>query len=117
MFAGCGGLKSSPTNTTTNTPAPTPVSSPPAGTGGGPVNAPALVSVGPGQSVSGIDIGVPTPAGNPAPNAQVLGVAPTGAGGSAFNTGSVIHRGTTMKVLLFGPGLTGDAVVTIGGPN
>ncbi len=81
------------------------------------MNAPVIVSVSGGQTTGGVDISVPTPAGQPAVNVRVLGVAPLGAGGSAFNTGGVISRGTTMKVLLFGPGLTADATITIGGPN
>jgi hypothetical protein len=36
---------------------------------------------------------------------------------SAFNTGDVIHRGTTMRVVMFGAGLAGDMQVTILGPN
>ena len=36
--------------------------------------------------------------------------------GSAFNTGDMIHRGQTARVLLFGPGLSGDMQVIIRGP-
>jgi hypothetical protein len=35
---------------------------------------------------------------------------------SASNTGGVIHRGNTMRVILFGPGLNGQMQVSIGGP-
>lgn len=35
---------------------------------------------------------------------------------SAYNTGDVIHRGQTARVLLFGPGLSGDMQVSIRGP-
>jgi hypothetical protein len=46
-----------------------------------------------------------------------LGVAGLTGSASAFNTGDVIHRGATMRVVMFGPGLTGDMQVTILGPN
>jgi hypothetical protein len=73
--------------------------------------------VGGGQTVSGVDITVGSPADSPTPNAQMLGVANIGQGGSASNVGEVIHRGSTMKVLLFGTGLAGSMTVTISGPN
>ncbi len=44
-------------------------------------------------------------------------MAPLGPGGSAFNTGSLIHQGASNKVILFGPGLTADMQITISGPN
>ncbi len=67
--------------------------------------------------MSGIDIAVASPSGT-APNAQVLGVAAIGGGtASASNTGDQIHRGTTMHVLLFGPGLGSSMQVTLSGPQ
>lgn len=69
-----------------------------------------------GATVSGIDIAVTSPAGTN-PNAQVLGVAPlSDATGSAQNTGDQIHRGSSMHVLLFGPGLSGGMTVKLSGP-
>jgi len=110
--AGCGGASSSGNNATpTTTPAP----GPSAGGNSSGLGTPSVVSVGGGQTVGGIDIAVASPASTL--NAQVLGVANVGTGGSAFNTGSLIHRGTTMKVLLFGPGLGADNIVTISGPD
>lgn len=58
---------------------------------------------------------VPTPAGSPPENAQVLGTS-TSTGGSASNTGSTIRRGETKTVLLFGPGLSASMQVSISGP-
>lgn len=80
------------------------------------MTSPIIVQVGSGATVSGINIAVSSPAASPPPNAQVLGVA-TGTGGSAFNTGDLIHRGEAASVLLFGPGLSGGMTVTIGGPD
>jgi hypothetical protein len=79
------------------------------------VSTPNVVAVGGGQTAGGIDIAVSTP--TTTLNAQVLGVAQLGTGGSAFNTGGLIHRGTMMKVLLFGPGLGDDSTVTLSGPD
>lgn len=64
----------------------------------------------------GVDIHVPPPASSPAPNAQTLGVTGLGEAGSAFNTGGAIRRGTTRRVILFGPGLSGNMQVSIRGP-
>ncbi len=112
VLAGCGGVSKSSANAG---PANLPTSGPAPGAGA-PVSPPIVVQVASGTTVSGIGITVPAPAASTAPNAQVLGVS-TGAGGSAFNTGDVIHRGETASVLLFGPGLDGSMTVTIGGPN
>ena len=120
LLIGCGGRgvmsgntgtpPSTPTNPGTPTPAPAPAPSAAA-------NSPAPVSLAAGQSQSGIDITVAPPASNPAPNAQDLGVnAPSGLG-MASNTGGVIHRGSSMRVLLFGPGLTADMKITLAGPQ
>lgn len=110
-LAGCGGVSSNSNAGSANLP-----SSGPSPGAGGPVSAPVVVQVGSGGTASGISISVPGPAASPAPNAQVLGVA-TGSGGTASNTGDVIHRGETASVLLFGPGLNGSMTVSIGGPN
>jgi hypothetical protein len=105
---GCGGGGSS------STPPPTLPSS-----GGGTpssVTAPSVVQVAAGATASGVDISVPAPSGAQ-PNALDLGVAPLTGPGSASNTGDVIHRGAIMRVVLFGPGLSGDMQVSILGPN
>ncbi len=78
---------------------------------------PQAVSVASGQNVTGIDIAVPGPANNPPPNATVLGTAGLTGSAQAFNTGATISRGTTARVLLFGPGLSGNMQVTITGPS
>jgi hypothetical protein len=36
---------------------------------------------------------------------------------SAYNTGDVIHRGQTARILLFGPALSGDMQIVIRGPS
>ena len=100
---GCGGKSSSKTNT--NPPMPS----------SNPVNSPMTITLAAGQSMQGIDIVVPAPSSNPAPNAQVLGVT-TGSGGTASNTGATVTRGSTVTVLLFGPGLSGNMQVSISGP-
>ena len=112
---GCGGHASSPSPPTTppvsssNPPAP-----PPAGS---PSTAPTAMRVAAGQTVTGADIAVVAPASSTPPNAQNLGVAAQAGSASASNTGATIHRGSTMRVLLFGPGLDGDMQVVIRGPN
>ncbi|HET9696715.1 MAG TPA: hypothetical protein VFP40_07605 [Terriglobales bacterium] len=112
FLAGCGGGGSSSTATSsgnsTSTPAPT----------GNPVanlKAPTVVDLGQGQTASGVDITVAAAAVSPAPNAQNLGVNSLTGRASASNTGGVIHRGASNRVILFGPGLNGQMTVTIGG--
>jgi hypothetical protein len=78
---------------------------------------PTPVDVSGGPSASGIDITVSAPATSPAPNAQDLGSNPATGRQAASNTGGVIHRGSTMRVILFGPGLNGQMQVRIAGPN
>lgn len=108
--AGCGGVSH-----TTGSPPPAGGGSG-GGTGGGSsVSAPRSISVSAGGTTSGINIAVVSPSGTP-PNIEVLGVT-TGGGGSAFNTGAVIHRGETATVLTFGKGLTGTPKVSISGPS
>lgn len=68
-----------------------------------------------GQTVSGIDIAVVSAQASPPPNAENLGVTIASGTASAYNTGDVIHRGTTARVLMFGPGLNGNMKVTISG--
>lgn len=111
VLIGCGGNAASPVSSV--------VSNPPSGSSGTPtpVSAPNVVTVAAGQTASGVDIAVSAVAGSPAPNAQDLGVASLTGSGSASNTGDVIHRGQTARVLLFGPGLSGDMTLTIRGPK
>ena len=110
VLVGCGGNAASPVSS---------VSAPPSSPTGTPtpISAPNVVTVAAGQTTSGIDVTVSPVAASPAPNAQDLGVAALVGSGSASNTGAVIHRGQTARVLLFGPGLAGDMSVTIRGPN
>jgi hypothetical protein len=113
LLVGCGGSTSSSTNTPTpTTPAPTT-----GGTGTAPAGTPTVVNVSQGQTLTGVDVTVSTPAGTPAPNAENLGVNNVTGRASAANTGGVIHRGSTMRVVLFGAGLNGSMKVTIGGPG
>lgn len=74
-------------------------------------------SVGAGQTVTGIDIAVAAPANSSGPNAELLGVSDLNTATTATNSGAVIHRGATMKVVLFGRALSGGLRVTIGGPQ
>ena len=76
---------------------------------------PTLVTPVSGGTVSGVDIIVPLDART---QRGVLGVAdPSVSGGTATSTGDVIHRGSTMRVILFGTGLSSAAQVTISGPS
>lgn len=111
FLAGCGGGGSSSTaNTGTS-------ASNPAPTGGtaATLKAPTVVDVAQGQTASNIDITVSAAAVSPVPNAQNLGVNSLTGRASASNTGGVIHRGASNRVILFGPGLNGQMTVTIGG--
>ena len=119
VLAGCGGRglvengsisPSSPASTSSSNPAPVPA---PTSVG----SAPTPINVAGGQNVAGVNITVAPPGAAPAPNAQDLGVNPVSGLGMALNTGGAIHRGSTMRVLLFGPGLNGNMRVTIAGPN
>jgi len=109
IMSGCGTSGPAASN---NNPNPNP--SPPPSTGG--VNAPTVVNLAGGQAASGIDIAVSLPASSPPPNAQALG-ATTSSGGSADNTGTIVSRGSTVTVLLFGPGLSSSMQVSISGPS
>jgi hypothetical protein len=75
-----------------------------------------VVNVGAGQ-VSGIDINVASPGNANGANAELLGVSDINASTTATNSGAVIHRGSTMKVVLFGRGLSGSLSVSVGGPQ
>jgi hypothetical protein len=110
--SGCGSGSSSPGNTSSPTPTPTPTPTPAVGG----VNPPTVVTLAAGQPVSGTNITVSAPASNPAPNAQALG-ATTDSHGTAENTGTIVMRGATVTVLLFGPGLSGSMQVSISGPS
>jgi hypothetical protein len=80
------------------------------------VTDPRIVTVGTGTTVGGVDIVVGPPASATPPDAQVLGVVEVEEkGGMAFNTGGSVPRGAQRRVLLFGPGLSGDMRVTISG--
>lgn len=107
-LAACGGGDAPPADGGTQPPPP--------GGGGSEINEPVTISVTPGVTTSGVNITVPAKAGGE-PNAELLGVTPVGEGGSAQNTGASIRRGQTMRVILFGDGLSGDMTVLIGGPN
>jgi hypothetical protein len=109
IMSGCGTSGPAASN---NNPNPNP--SPPPSTGG--VNAPTVVNLAGGQAASGIDIAVSLPASGTPPNAQALG-ATTSSGGSADNTGTIVSRGSTVTVLLFGPGLSSSMQVSISGPS
>lgn len=106
-LAACGGNSGAAPKTNTT---PPPASS--SGVGTSPVTSPTVVNAAAGQTASGVDITVSAPAATSAPNAQDLGAS----GNSAFNTGDVIHRGQTARVLLFGTGLSAAMQVTIRGP-
>ena len=107
VLLGCGGGSSSSTP---------PATTPPTSGGTSSVGTPAVVQVSAGQASSGVNISVPAPSGTQ-PNALDLGVASLTGPASAFNTGDMIHRGATMRVVMFGPGFTGDMQVTVLGPN
>jgi hypothetical protein len=89
---------------------------PPGGGSGGQVNEPVVLTVTAGGTTSGVNINVPQKSGGE-PNAELLGVTPVGEGGSAQNTGASVRRGQTMRVILFGTGLSGDMTVRVGGPD
>ncbi len=113
-LAGCGGGGGS------GSPSPSSSSTTPTtGTGTvNPVNSPSIVALAGGGNALGVDITVIAPGATTPPNAQDLGVATlTATRPSAFNTGDIIHRGATSRVLLFGPGLNGSMQVSIRGPS
>ncbi len=98
----------------------TPSSTPPSSSAGpaAPVNAPAIVNAAAGANASGVNITVGPPASATPPNAQDLGVGAMTGSIMAFNTGTTIAQGSTpQRVVLFGPGLSGDMTVTVRGPN
>jgi hypothetical protein len=111
-LAGCGGVGNSAAVST-----PTTTSSNPAPVGDTvQLSSPTVVNVGAGQTVSGIDVAVVPPRSSN-PNAQNLGVNPLTGRASASNTGGVIHRGASNRVVLFGPGLNSAMIVHVSGPN
>jgi hypothetical protein len=120
LLIGCGGrgLVGSGSNSpasdpvTTSSTNPAPVPAPPSSTG-----SPTTISLAPGQNVTAANITVTPLVSATPPNAQDLGVNPVSGLGMAVNTGGAIHRGSTMRILLFGPGLTGDMKVSIAGPQ
>ena len=82
------------------------------GGGGGAVGQATIINVSAGQTTTGVDIAVASPASSPTPNAEDLGT-----GNMASTTGATISQGTTATVLLFGLGLNGNMQVTISGPG
>jgi len=76
---------------------------------------PVPVSVSAGREVTGVDITVASPESSTPPAAEDLGVNPVHGLGMAANTGGSIRRGSTMRVLLFGPGLNARMKVTVAG--
>lgn len=109
LLPGCGGGSDRAEN-----PPPPNVPPPAPGNGAG-LTDPVVVNVGAGATVAGINITVPGPAGSPAPNAELLGATPLDAAGSAFNTGATVRRGSTMRVIIFGNGLTADMRASVSG--
>jgi len=77
--------------------------------------APVPVNVPGGQAISDVNITVTSPESTTPPSAEDLGVNPVHGLGMAANTGGSIHRGSTMRILLFGPGLNGHMKVTVAG--
>ena len=83
---------------------------------GGAVVTPTIVSVGSGQTTQGVDILVPGTASTL--NADALGVVSmSSSGGTAFNTGATVARGSSVRVLIFGKGLNANTQISISGPN
>ena len=76
---------------------------------------PVPVTVSAGQEVTGVNITVAPPGSTTPPRAEDLGVNPVHGLGMAANTGGSIRRGSTMRVLLFGPGLNTRMHVTVAG--
>ena len=81
------------------------------------VGAPNIVTVVAGQTTANTNVAVACQASNPTPNSENLGVGVTVNGTAASNTGAQIAQGTTMSVILFGPGLSSAMTITISGPN
>jgi len=82
-----------------------------------PLTQPVPFSVSAGQLSSGINVTLSSPAGT-ALNINALGVNALGlpSGGSAFNSGDVIHQSQTATILIFGAGLAAGQTVSISGP-
>ncbi len=111
LFACGGGTGSSQTSGGGAPPTPG------GGSGGAPPPSSGAVTVVAGQTLSGVDIAVNSPASNPQPNAEMIGTATSLNGATATNTGTTIHQNSTMIVLLFGPGLSGNMQISVTGPN
>ena len=105
----CGGGGGSSVNTGGNPASCTAPASAPA--------APNVVTVVAGQTTSNTNIAVACQASSPTPNAENLGVGITVNATVASNTGAQIAQGTTMSVILFGPGLSSAMTIAISGPN
>jgi hypothetical protein len=105
VFTGCGGGSSSSSSNNN-------------GGGSNPPQPATPVTVVTGQTTTGADITVPAPALTAQENAQDLGVTTNVgcSGASAFNVGDVIHRGSTMQILVFGAGLSSTMDIKVSGP-
>ncbi len=101
LMAGCGGGGGGGGTKTTG-----------GGSGNGAVTMPVIVTVAAGTTASGVNITVPTPASNPAPNAQALGVG----GNTAFSTGDTVLHGVNTSLLIFGPGVSSSMQISFSGP-
>jgi len=78
---------------------------------------PNVVTVAAGQTTASTDITVACQVSSPTANAEDIGVGTSVNTATASNSGAQIAQGTTMTVILFGPGLSGNMTVTISGPN
>ena len=88
------------------------------GSGGGGLSTPNLVTVGSGESVTGINITVASPTSNPTPNVEFLSVDNTDDPAEAFVTGGVTTQGETDgTVLLFGTGMSTSMQLSFTGPD
>ena len=119
VLAGCGGRGLVSNNATSPT---APVTSSSSNSGSSPTSSsvasgPTAITVAAGQNIAGADITVTPPASSQPPNAEDLGVNPLSGLGMASNTGGTIHRGSTMRILLFGPGLNSQMQVVVAGPS
>lgn len=113
LLAGCGGGGGSSSSSQVGTPG----SGGGGGNPGGAVVNPTPVTPAAGSTVSAVDINVPS-VSPPVINIQVLGAALPGAGtGFAQATGAIVHRGTAMRILVFGTGLAAGETVAISGPS
>lgn len=105
---GCGGGNGQTLGKSGGTTPPT--------SGNFPVGSPQVSTLAEGQTLGSMDIAVAAPVESTSPNALNLGVNEVTGSATASNTGDSVPRGTTKRVIIFGPGLTGDMQVLISGP-